>query len=431
MADPQLLQVPRQQDKAILKCFRKIIMLHESATCSLNVIGSPSLGTVDLKQKNETIDYLEKNNTSIIETANINIGGFTIIFHRGGLPYFRSEHREKSPFYDEIAFNTNDQNSLKEKQKLEIATLVSKELMSIHPSRSVGKLSAEQTQLEAIHTATLERLESLNENLISETHNYREKIDEQYSSKKEILDAEYSQKIKDLESGVEEEQEALEAKQKSLDLLRKTLDDRNNTHARREIRKDILKEIKNRQTKFSLTDGTNDLRKPVSIMMMCLIILFVALASASVFEFYTMLNGNDYNKIIISGLKQLVYSGGAIGSILYLIKWKNRWFERHATAEFQLKQFELDMERASWLVETSLEWKDAKGTAIPTELLSCLSNNLFSNENSKLDPLLHPADQLASALMGSASAIKLKAGDSSIEIDPKKLIKSNNESKKT
>jgi hypothetical protein len=82
------------------------------------------------------------------------------------------------------------------------------------------------------------------------------------------------------------------------------------------------------------------------------------------------------------------------------------------------------MERASWLVETSLEWKDAKGAVIPSELLESLSRNLFSQESDKVEKLQHPADQLASALLGSSTSVKLKAGDSLIEIDPKKLAKS-------
>jgi hypothetical protein len=100
----------------------------------------------------------------------------------------------------------------------------------------------------------------------------------------------------------------------------------------------------------------------------------------------------------------------------------NRWFEQHSLTEFHLKQFELDMERASWLVETSLEWKDAKGTAMPPELMKSLSTGLFNNRD-EVEQVVHPADQLASALLGSASAIKLQAGESSIEVDPKKLKK--------
>ncbi len=69
-------------------------------------------------------------------------------------------------------------------------------------------------------------------------------------------------------------------------------------------------------------------------------------------------------------------------------------------------------------------WKDAKGTSIPSELLNSLSRNLFSEAKDKSDPLVHPSDQLASAPLGSASMIKLKAGGAEIQVDPQKLRKS-------
>ena len=114
-----------------------------------------------------------------------------------------------------------------------------------------------------------------------------------------------------------------------------------------------------------------------------------------------------------------------IGSILFLIKWQNRWFEQHSTAEFHLKKLELDMERASWVVETALEWSSANATAVPmpNELLQSLTKNLFSEAKEDTVQLIHPADQLASALLGSASGIKLKTGNTEIQIDPKKLSK--------
>ena len=108
------------------------------------------------------------------------------------------------------------------------------------------------------------------------------------------------------------------------------------------IRRDILKEIKARQTKFSLTDGTNSLRKPIAIAMLGLIGIFVVLAGVSVKEFYDVLQGSDLNKIIIAGIKQAIYSAGAIGSVIFLIRWMNRWFELHSQTEFELKHFELD-----------------------------------------------------------------------------------------
>ena len=249
-------------------------------------------------------------------------------------------------------------------------------------------------------------------NLESDHRDHTNSLDENFESRKADLDT----KFKKIKHDLEKQEQKLEDK-------RKELDDSSNTHARREIRLDILKEIKSRQTKFSLTDGTNNLRKPIAIAMLGLIAIFVTLGAISAKEFYDLIQGSDLNKIIIAGIKQAIYSGGAIASVIFLIRWMNRWFELHSQSEFSMKHFELAMERASWLVETSLEWKDAKGTAIPTELLESLSKYLFVNENQQIEQIQHPADQLASALIGSASSVRLKAGESSIEIDPKKLAK--------
>ena len=80
-----------------------------------------------------------------------------------------------------------------------MAVLVSKSLIAVHPSRSVGSLSPEQTQLEAIHTATLERLQALNESLVNKTHTYRINLDQEHSKKIESLEEQYSKKKSNLE----------------------------------------------------------------------------------------------------------------------------------------------------------------------------------------------------------------------------------------
>ncbi len=242
-------------------------------------------------------------------------------------------------------------------------------------------------------------------------------------------------------SQVDKEQELQNKHQKLIDELKiketefeekqKALDSKSNTHARRQIRKDIIGEIKKRQTEFKLTNGTNELRLPIAISMIILIIIFLCLSAYSLLNLYQTISSTNTMAIWISAAKQIIYSFGLIGSVLFYIRWQNRWFEQHSLAEFHLKQLELDMERASWIVETSLEWNDAKGNTMPNELLKSLSKNLFSDSTEQAEGLVHPADQLASALMGSASLVKLKAGDAELEIDPKKLRKDKSEIKIT
>ncbi|BCO26152.1 hypothetical protein MIZ03_1032 [Rhodoferax lithotrophicus] len=69
-----------------------------------------------------------------------------------------------------------------------------------------------------------------------------------------------------------------------------------------------------------------------------------------------------------------------------------------------------------------MEWRKETDSAIPTELLSSITNGLFVNPMSEPERVIHPADELASALMGSASKLKLKVGDGEMEFDkPSKI----------
>ncbi|WP_348719983.1 hypothetical protein [uncultured Alcanivorax sp.] len=120
--------------------------------------------------------------------------------------------------------------------------------------------------------------------------------------------------------------------------------------------------------------------------------------------------------------KQILLSGAFGASVIFYVRWMNAWFSQHASTEFQLRQFQLDIERASWVVETALEWKDAKGSTIPAELLGPISNNLFGAESTD-SSVVTPADELASALLGTASKVRLNVAGSELELDGKKLNK--------
>lgn len=98
----------------------------------------------------------------------------------------------------------------------------------------------------------------------------------------------------------------------------------------------------------------------------------------------------------------------------------NRWFEQHASAEFLLKQFELDIDRASWVVESAMEWRRDQQAEIPAPLLEGITRNLFAD---RTDPASahSAADDLASALVGNASQLKLRLGENELNFDRKGL----------
>ncbi|WP_111643398.1 DUF485 domain-containing protein [Marinimicrobium alkaliphilum] len=421
----QVITTPRLKDKVLIDCIKELAteVSSHSPSATLSLLGSSTVRFDPLvADDSEELADLIKKNSELIFRASFSAGGFSVSFHRGG------QSDPKSPYTDEVYLNPGSQCQLNESEKLQIAYVIVKKLKATDKGRTVGnKFSKEQEELASIHESTLSRLEELSEKLIHDNHEYRSKLDQEFFSRISSEDERFQAKEQELNAEYENLFGDLKNKESEFEEKKKELDNKSNTHARRQIRKDIIKEIKNRQTEFKLTAGTNKLRWPVGLAMLGLIAVFVVLASFSIRDFYQSMNVSDARVLWIAGVKQIIYSFGAVGSILFYIRWQNRWFEQHSLAEFHLKQLELDMERASWIVETSLEWNDAKGNTIPTELLESLSRNLFTEAHEKAGNLAHPADQLASALMGSASLVKLKAGDAELEIDPKKLKKSRNE----
>ena len=114
-----------------------------------------------------------------------------------------------------------------------------------------------------------------------------------------------------------------------------------------------------------------------------------------------------------------LFSGIALAAaVIYYIRWSNLWFTQHATEEFRLKRLNLDIDRASWVVEMALEWKDEKGTEIPHELVERLSRNLFTEEHGETKGPRHPSEDLASALLGASTSLSMKipgVGDATLD----------------
>lgn len=368
-------------------------------------------------------------NSAIFDRLSLNVNTFNISFVRSG------SGSEKSAVYDEVSFNftQNASTTITIEERIDIVSFVSLRLKAFDPERRITKKSEAQAQLEAIHLSTLERLEQLNEELIRKGSDFRKQVEEEYNAKSISLEAQAAKKREELSGEFQQKAEELERSRQDLERRINEIDDRDNTHVRRELRKDIQDEIKSRQDTFRLTKDTNNLRLPIHLL--CLVIIAALFAYTFVYgdELFDVIvkskeNATPLAILIIMTIKSIGVTAGAIGFAVFYLKWMNRWLEQHTQAEFQLKQFQLDVDRASWAVETALAWKNEVKDVIPNALLESITRNLFQHEIKPSETQLHPADQLASALLGTASKVRLKAGDSEIELDAKKLQKENDKS---
>jgi hypothetical protein len=192
----------------------------------------------------------------------------------------------------------------------------------------------------------------------------------------------------------------------------------------------MLSDVKDRIDTFGVSKSTEKKRAPVFIGILIMVIAITLLLMYSIFQLevlrsYSSTNeGVDATRQYWLWIKITFLSIGLLGTILYYIRWQNRWAEQHASSEFQLQQFHIDVNRANWVIESCLEWRKETESVIPTALLESITKNLFDNKTDDIEKAVHPSDELASALLGSASKLKMKIGENELEFDKPGKIKS-------
>lgn len=301
------------------------------------------------------------------------------------------------------------------------------------PLAVIGKNNAGATL--ASHSEILLAMESIAAKVLTDAVDHRKALEDAYLQKDETLNIRFEElrereleRIKEEKGRVNEElnsrKESLDERQSSLDTLQKTLDDRNNTHVRRDIRSSLMQLTKERLANFSVSNETR--------------FQYFAVHIVSIFGFLFLSYASIYfgSKIIIDpktltyaseamalAIKSALFATTAIALGSWYLRWLNRWLQRIADAEFKLQQFRLDIERASWLAETVLEWKATSPEPFPDLLASRLSAGLFQSSSTEIDDPRTPAAHLAEALLGAASTAKLKLGEQELTLDRRGINK--------
>lgn len=457
----QKIYIPRMPDRAVFECFKAICIEYKVPSLTVSGLGYTSIGTVnplglseDSEQVSEDLIALLAHDSMLIDNLSMSVKGFSVIYYRGG--QVTTAAPQKSAIYDEILFKPSNSNTISNQEKLSIIAFLNKELKAIEPGRFIESgLSKEQHQLLSIHSSTLERLERLNTDLIQKGTDFRNSLEDKFGQKADALEEKKQKEKTDLEGEYIKKHEELLLKKKLIDEKLKVIDDRDNTHVRRETRDQMLNDVKLRIENFGVSSKTANKRLPVHLSLWVLICIFGLLVwyTASELKQVEITNNQALlastqapgNVVTLSKTtavakkdmwiywlwaKLAALSFGLIGTVLYYIKWQNRWAEEHITAEFQIQQFYIDINRANWAIESCLEWWKETDSTIPEVLLKSITNNLFKTDTKELERVTHPADDLASALMGSASKLKMKLGDNELEFNKPGKIKNKVATKK-
>lgn len=369
-----------------------------------------------------------KNNSELNDLLTLNselINDFTFTFN----PNFRIRiDRGTDTTFDTINLNFS---SLQDDQRTKINkfySLVREHIKVIDSSRIIkNELNEQLKRHYEIRESELTRLEGVSESIIDRTEQFLKQKSEEFLNNKKALEKEYEAKIEIIKSDYSAKQQNLDTERDKLNAKLKEIDDREAKHVRRKIREDLREEFKKRSLKFELTEGTVNLRKPINLFTVILLCLFgIGFVIYSYLSTTQLISTNTNTSVLITlAIKQIALGLAFASTAVFFIRWNNKWFEKHSTEEFRLKRLEIDIDRASWLVEMAFEWKTEKDADIPIELINKLGENLFKEDKAEESPL-HPSDQLASAILGAASSVSVKVpGGTEVKLDRKGLNKLN------
>lgn len=258
---------------------------------------------------------------------------------------------------------------------------------------------------------SLGRLESKISEVATYFTEFRLEQENQLAAASNALVDKHATRIAELEAQNKSRQVKLDEREKELEERTKTLDDRASKHARRETYKDIKKIIKDRTTKFELTTETIKKRESVQKAtfwgLIAIGVLFLICFGINMWK-------TEANWIAVVSQFGLAI---ALATLLtFYIRWQNQWFKEHANEELRLQKLDLDIDRATWLVELAMEWQNETEKEMPAEMLNKLSQSLFTDAERSTD--MHPLESLISGLIDKKGEVSFKTGEFSLKKNP-------------
>jgi hypothetical protein len=272
-------------------------------------------------------------------------------------------------------------------------------------------------------------------------------------AEQERLRADYEAKVSQADSEFQSRLRELGERENRLADEKKQFDSRESRHVRRDLISQIQDLLRQRNTTFELTKGTKKQRTPI-VSLYCTLILFFLVGT--VWSYTTTIevpplvpekkssstNSTEpplilkdatdkeiyeaYSKYVLAffdGFRKLAFPLGFVLSSGYFLRWLNRGYQVHAQEEFKLKRLELDIIRASWIVETALDWFDETEEPLPRYLADPITRGLFAAESQHEDSGMTAADSIASALFGNSAKAEVRLPHGKLLLDNRGIQK--------
>lgn len=246
---------------------------------------------------------------------------------------------------------------------------------------------------------------------------------------------------KDAEEAEKLRQEQFEARlqdfkkqEEALDEKRSELDLRRARDARRKLREQISANLKDRISKPISSDGAKFYRSSITGTVFVAVLLAVVSAGSALLDISSLTAANVDIDALVNPLTLAYgrfFGSSALAAVLvfYLLGYFKRLEAEDSRYERELERFALDIDRASWIAETVIEFRDDEdGMEVPSAWIDGVTNNLFNSEGAANSPEENALDALGE-LLKAGTKVSVGTNGASLELDSnasKKVAKSSN-----
>jgi hypothetical protein len=306
----------------------------------------------------------------------------------------------ESTFVDKIIYNLGD---FLEQAALEnfFACLERYFNAAIPVSLTQGAQGAlEQSQ------AILNRVSEAAASIAEQTAKRQSEIDRQLDTLRSENALSLEQSRSELQAGYDGKLATLDEREKLIAEREATLDDRQNTHVRREIH-DKMAGLPAEIMEAGLLRHSH---QSFFTMIMVAILVAGGLAALAVVTGMQLSRDLPANQLLFLEVTRVLLGLGAGAAFWFTIRQSANRYQQVARWEQQLNTFRLDVERASFLIEGDLEARKLGDSGLPEVMLQSFSRGLFTNDNSEPQDdtvgsaIVHLLSRPASLKIGPAGA---------------------------
>lgn len=421
MSVDHYIQIPRARDSALVEFFTRVAELLGTDTITVQQFGAASGSPLNPSDDDEEYQLYAKSDAYLIRSISVSQNKFSVSLARdadGQLLIF-----DKIRFHNRQHDNPPVSSPFGSDVLAELNRLVgSSFLSSVEATAQIHTDAGTFRELMQSHQRMIEQMQRTVATVGEQVASARLRLEQEFAERRAELEAEFGQRQAQTEATMEELRQSVITREEQLTQRSKELDDRDHIHARRQLREQITESIASRLRGAIVPRGTSMVGWSVLALTLIGSAFLAAVSYFSLAEYAqiidaannaagqrvqtreaiatSVLPGSTASWILLA--RGFLAGFGSIAFLVYAIGWLKSLYHDRLRAERELERYSIDLNRASWAVETIMESR-SKEAVIPDLLVAGIAHNLFDAAPDRR-PSEHSGDLSAMLLRSSAKA---------------------------